>query len=269
MEKGYYMLDVHNVNNRRRNDFFGYHGGDRAWLNHHVDFTKDVIGLEIEVEIKRAFTRSTVVNEACSFGRILAEYDGSLSNERGAEFIFRAVQLEDIVDPEGFISKWSQYMRDKCKTWRQRHCGMHVSVNARNMTNLHTGKFCHFINSNHDLSIKLAGRDLGNYLKDYNNTTSEYFKNLIRNKDYPSRHFPAGKDGTRIEVRIFQSSSNFDRIKKNCEFVDAVKRWTKDERMVDMTTKNFIEFVYDNSERYATLSNTLYKSKSIQKLCSV
>lgn len=217
-----------------------YHGTPRHIFMKGVDFSNPgLIGLEIETLVNENNFTQTIKNvKKC--GPILAEEDGSLDYEFGVEFVFAPTTLDKIVEGE-WIHKAISILKHNAIGWGAgKGYGMHISINASVMSKLHVARFCHFINSHKSLCTKIAGRkgdswapyEPARYLKDY---------------DGRSR-CAAYRDKNRIEVRIFRSSLNWKRIRRNCEFVDSVREFTKITGVRNCTPKKYLKFLEGKGE---------------------
>lgn len=242
----------------------GYHGVNRKLFLKNVDFTDmNLLGLEIETYIPYYDTeKNEIITEACASRKILAERDGSLHAQYGVEFVFLPIPLSEIVE-DSFIHQWSKVLRKKaCKGWDAgTGYGMHISINAKSMTDLHCGKFCYFINTNEALCSEIAGRpsSMWQQYKDfkiprYKNTTQKYLAAARRSKD-------------RIEVRIFRSSLNWERIRRNCEFVHSLIYFTKDASASDLNMSNYLSFMQKdhNKKQYFQMRKYLGLTKQKQE----
>lgn len=236
-----------------------YHAVNRNTIYKNVNW-KDpsLLGLEIETYIKSGDVDETVMSLLKDTDDIIAEEDGSIDRNRGVEFIFKPVPFSDITE-DSFIGKWAKSLQSKSGvSWNAgRNYGMHISMNVGAMTELHIGKICHFINTNTNLAIKLAGRNSESWAAYQNYSKVTQWKYETDKYMATSR-----RSQKRLEVRIFRGSLNWERIRRNCEFLDAVRRFTKICGVNDLTQDKFIEFIqYNDNKKSYRLLNKFIKEK--------
>lgn len=224
-----------------------YGSNDRGRLFKNCDLKNPLImGIEMETLLKCDYDDvASVGNHAASLMGGFAERDGSLDDCYGIEFIFPPLTLDQIT-PDGPIGKWHAYLKGKATAWDAgRGYGMHISVNAGAMSQLHCCRFCLFINSNPDFCQKISGRgdewaEYADYpLRRYREETNKYLAASRRSK-------------TRIEVRIFRASLKWERIRRNCEFIESLLVWTKRCRVKNLNVANYIDFLKDK-DRYKNI----------------
>lgn len=229
----------------------GYHSGSRAFLNKGVDFDDPgLLGLEIETYVSDDVARN--VHNAINGLPILAEHDSSLSYENGVEFVFQPITLDKLTE-DSFVGKWAKSLRG-CSSkgfTAGPNYGMHINVNIGPWTKLHVGKFCHCMNSRdlRSLHERVAGRAENHYFR-YNNGRIKDFKH-----ETDKYLAAANRDNRRVEVRIFRSALNWDRIRRNCEYVDSFARFSKVVSMKDLNKENYFKFLNlpENKKRYQEL----------------
>jgi hypothetical protein len=230
-----------------------------------VDWSdKSLLGLEIEtfIDVDENDVEDVVLSVIKP--NISAEYDGSLHYRKGVEFIFVPIPF-DRIDDDCIIKSWAEQLTAKGgygwetkRLDRGNDYGMHISVNAGAMSQLHVGKFCHFIHTNRKLCTKIGGRSgrpiesWANFLdgSGYNSEKSsiEFWDRLS------GKYLAAAKrSNTRIETRFCRSSLHWPRIKRNCEFIDAIRNFTEVASVDDLDAQKFIQFVSDK-ETYPLLN---------------
>lgn len=233
----------------------------RSSFYNKVDFSNPkLLGLEIETFIQG--DRKSIYNtaiEAESFHFTMAEEDSSLAATNGVEFIFKPCVLQDTDDENHPLRKTVEYLRThKTLAWDAgRNYGMHISINANRLTRLHCAKFCYFINRNTQLCEIFAGRPECRW--------AEYLSGRLGNAGNlsPSKYLAARRDEKRVEVRIFRSSLFWPRVRRNLEFVDSVREYTKVASSQELNRESYIEFlnqqsnykIYRNVREFLGLNN--------------
>lgn len=236
-------------------DIPDYHDGDRNDLNDGIDWDRpDLLGVEIETYCQDPEDDR---DAALAVGECLGEKDSSLDDKHGVEFIFRATTLDDIHAAQADGSRAGSGILAVARVLKRRGAiawdagsgyGMHVSINAGAMTELHCAKFCRFINDNRPECETIAGRT--------ENRWAHYTPNSIvgTTKDRTKYVAAARRDDDRIEVRIFRSSLNPERIVRNCEFVDSVRVFTESASYGQLTFDRYRDWLAMPSQsRYAAL----------------
>lgn len=233
-----------------------YHDGDRDDLNDGVDWTRpDLLGVELETYCQ---CPEDDRDAALIVGDCLGEKDSSLDDAHGVEFIFRATTMAEIhaaaLSPtlaggSGILAVANVLKRRGAIAWDAgTGYGMHVSINAGAMTELHCAKFCRFINDNRQWCEAIAGRTENRWARYQPNSLVATTKN--REKYVAA----ARRDDDRIEVRIFRASLNADRIVRNCEFVDSIRVFTESASYGQLTFERYREWLAMPSQsRYAAL----------------
>lgn len=214
---------------------YEYHGGPR------FDFDRtdpSVLGLEIECYVKSDVDLDTFIQECMDIGGITPERDGSLDYNRGVEFIFKPVPFSQLTGSH--IEKWANLATGQVKAWKQSRYGMHISMNIGPWSRLHTSAFKNFVNENQPFFEKMAGREANGFCsyvdEDYHGSAVSRYEG-------------------RMEVRIFQSSSNFRRISLNCQLLDSLRNYLLDERLSRVSLKRFKQFSIQNTETHPLLAS--------------
>lgn len=195
-----------------------------------------ILGLEIETYVENL----DCIPDSLKLCKVVAERDGSLDHHHGVEFIFAPATLDQLT-PTCDIAKWAEYHRkNKTKGWNAgTGYGMHISINAKGLSDLHVGKILHFVNGNRTFCERIAGRAQNDSYFEYGcNSLAVDSKSL----DYKYRA-AAKRSKTRIEIRIFRSSLNFARIRRNFEFVDAIREFTRLNSYKNLNPQKFLQFI--------------------------
>lgn len=243
-----------------------YHNTNRNVLYEGVDFNaEDLLGIELETFIRGSSTQILdVATSAANKFHVAAERDGSLDHVHGVEFIFRPIEFSAL-NKENEVRSAVEYLAaNKTLAWDAgTGYGMHISINASKMNDLHVGKFCTFINKHRDLGERIGGRVAGNYhrfceaqIKDFRNTTEKYLAASRRSE-------------SRVEVRLFRATLHWPRILRNCEFVDSVRVFTSDTSMRELSVDNYLRWLAknNNAKKYRHLRDFLgiHRTKEIAR----
>lgn len=226
----------------------GYH---HTKINYPEDLAtrSDVLGIELETYQKQ-FEKAWAYFRKLRFasdGAFKFERDGSLDGRYGVELASIPYTLDEIrntasgcVWPK--LLKWSK--ENGGTAWDAGpNYGMHISLNKRMLTPIHTAKIVRFFASQKELCEKIAGRSESSYAK----FTAK--RRLPQERIEDSKYLAAAIRGDRIEVRIFRASLNWTRFVRNCEFVDAVRMFTQFCSIRKITEKEFIDWLSTPSNR--------------------
>ena len=211
-------------------------------------------GVELEMENRRETSISQITRALggpLGDGRYILCSDGSLNNG-GVELITLPYRLE-YHQQSDLWDKTLSAVRSIARSGRYTsHCGMHVHINRKALTNLTVGKMLVFINSRQTahLVTAIAQRDNGGYC-------ARYEKKLRNGWDERSGHTEAlgltGK-GT-CELRIFRGNLRKARVLKNLEFAHALCQWAMASSIKQLEKPDlFMTFVKDQKKRYPNLS---------------
>lgn len=233
----------------------GYHGQHRPWASISFKDAK-VFGIELETLAPTDSLRVSMANEARKLG-MLAERDGSLA-ERGLEIIAPPMTYEQVADTKGPWFKWIETAKAAGFTaWYALNAegdpggyGMHVNLNRRHFDPLHLEKLIFFINTQMELSRKVAGRSSRQYallapkiLGLGVHETNKYQAVAVRS---PSR----------VEVRIFRATMRWEGFLRNLEFTDACIEFTRKCANDAINSDNFLKWL-DEKKEYPNLKEFL------------
>lgn len=243
----------------------GYHGYNRSLYFKNINWKdSNLFGIEIETYINGDMTQ--VIKEACVSRKVLPERDSSLDSNRGVEFIFCPTNYHELIKEGSFLHNWCKVMQKyKCQGWTapvgNGSYGMHVSINAGAMSELHIGKFCHFIHGSSILCEKISGRSANRYARFEHSKLTHFRQNT-------DKYLAARRDAKRIEVRCFKSTLSWERIVRNCEFVHAVLVFTKEASVRRLNVENFLVFLDEerNYKQYRYLRKFLGLIKTKKEL---
>lgn len=187
-----------------------------------------------------------------------AERDGSLDSTNGVELVSAPVPYEKIIEESEKDNQWFALFlyakKSGARAWDMgKGYGMHLSLNRAKMDQNHGIKFSRLINSTKAMSEKIAGRRETQYARYYKPRT-------VEEQEYASEKYLACsfRSENRVEVRIFRASWKWERFVRNCQYVEAVRRYTKDCKMSDkeLDEKPFLDWLVNQSD-FAILSSFL------------
>lgn len=242
---------------------------------------------------------------------IIAEVDGSIDRTYGLELIGGPYSLKHYSEDN---TPWRTIADTARKIGSKGHnagdgYGIHLSISKSLFSTLHGAKFIVFFNQQSELCQLIAQRTTiysGDYgirkkIKDviyengetrrrnsyYDPVTREYkVMNALTYNSFgtaTNKYEPVRADNKRYEVRIFRSNLRWERILKNIEFVDAVKEYTREGSVVDISTPykgtaaflywlgknpgypNLKKFLVDNSSSFATVCSRAAETMSVSK----
>lgn len=230
-----------------------YHSRPRDWTVDMNDPT--LLGLEIETLFPEDEDMDAIALHATNYGKlpVIPEEDGSLDDE-GVEFIFKPISFKDLVD-NCYIHECVSRLSAKNVLGHDAGTGygLHISINAKPMANLHVGRFCMFFHNNKTFVEKIARRR-DHYFYRYNNhltvdgfeeETDKYLAATRRSKN-------------RVEVRVFRSTLSWPTIQASCQFVHSVRIFSENCGVDALRSANYLEWLSTQSG-YDVLNNYLSK----------
>jgi hypothetical protein len=211
----------------------GYHDHDVS-PSRPKSLADDVIGVEMETywtyadDIGNYMSREGLTPD----NGWKAERDGSLDSTHGVEIVSRPIPYAELIHAHDDNQWYSifQFARGKSRAWDMgKGYGLHLSINRARMSQLHAIKFSRFINGNPELCSAIAGRKQTDY--------AAYRKNELKSAErlIGSKYLAcAMRSESRIEVRIFRASWNWERFVRNVQFVESIRRYTRDCSLSDV-----------------------------------
>ena len=218
-----------------------------------------LMGIELEYEQSSGVSFNRHSKRHLAYAGYKTQYgivknDGSLDN--GAEFVTRPTTLRC---HRKFMDKFMD-LQPLNGMHTTRNCGMHVHLSKDSFTATHLAKFLVFfgVDDNYHLLKKVAGR---NYMSNtYCNNDSD-FKPKMGDIDseknvnfyagfYMNKYSPVNVKDNTVEVRIFSSSKNKNKIMARLEFCEALFRFTKHASVDNLTAENFLNWVCARSKKY-------------------
>ena len=258
----------------------GYHSSHSTAMNQPIDGLKDGqyrIGVELEVEAKSASLRREINRIKSNW--FMQESDGSLSDERGIEFVTIPLLPKDAKS----LKTWTpivEYLKDRATSWRSTRCGLHVHIgreafgkdeNERQAT---LGKLLFFYYENikpMDWNTKIFGRSTTYSERTFNCKESQAIKtlgmDLMKDKKIRDKVDKGLKETARVtryfdinvqnehtvEFRKGKGSICADRISAVVTYCDLMVRYCKKTAWDKMTTEGFVEYVKKNAPKTSML----------------
>lgn len=257
-----------------------YHSSHSTAMNQPIDGLKDGqyrIGVELEVEAKSASLRRKINTIKSNW--FMQESDGSLSDERGIEFVTIPLLPKDAKS----LKTWTpivEYLKDKATSWRSTRCGLHVHIgreafgkdeNERQAT---LGKLLFFYYENikpTDWNTKIFGRSTTYSERTFNCKESQAIKtlgmDLMKDKKIRDKVDKGLKETARVtryfdinvqnehtvEFRKGKGSICADRISAIVTYCDLMVRYCKKTAWDKMTTEGFVAYVKKNAPKTSML----------------
>jgi hypothetical protein len=209
-------------------------------------------GVELETLVKETDNVSLVYNKIVDRG-FLGERDGSLDSRRGIEIVGKPMTFEQ--NREEWLGLLES-LRGKVIGWMAgTGYGMHVSVNRKNLSRLHQGKFLVFIHANKSLCEKIAGRKEVHWCSYHPGKKVTDAKRVYDDK-YQAVSL---RSEERMEVRIFRSTLSPEGFMRNLEFVAAAVDFTRTHGISQLRESVFREWLRTGGRRkqYPNLFATL------------
>lgn len=203
------------------------------------------LGIENEVE-------GTEVSETLDLlGRdyAIAKSDSSIGDYEGGSDGFEIVTAPATV--EVHKERWSRFIARKPYSINAGKNGLHVHVSRKPLGELAVGKVVNFVNNpDHAREVTLmAGRGPVHWCKRIEKSVGEY-----KSQCYDKYQAVNLSHADTVEFRIFNATTNRDRLFARVEFVAALCRWAKYHAGVrDLTWARFAEHVAARRKDYPDL----------------
>lgn len=257
-----------------------YHSSHSTAMNQPIDGLKDGqyrIGVELEVEAKSASLRREINRIKSNW--FMQESDGSLSDERGIEFVTIPLLPKDAKS----LKTWTplvDYLKDRATSWRSARCGLHVHIgreafgkdeDERQGT---LGKLLFFYYENikpTDWNTKIFGRSTTYSERAFNCKESQAIKTLgmdlmkdkkirakvdkgLKDAANVTRYFDINVQNTHtVEFRKGKGSICADRISAVVTYCDLMVRYCKKTAWDKLSTEGFVEYVKKSAPKTSML----------------
>ena len=192
-----------------------------------------------------------------------AEEDGSL-NHGGVEIVTQPHSLAAFRE-----QPWEQLFgaltKAGARSWDDSSCGQHIHVCRRAFQGLlHQAKFATFLSLKENLPFVewAAGRRQNGYAMSPDTDGTATLSKIARRQ--PGTRTIVRGDGAKyrvvnlmhkdtIEFRLPKGTLNYQTFLKNLEFVDAVRNFTRDAKLTDLTAPAFFDYVVKHRKAYPAL----------------
>lgn len=257
-----------------------YHSSHSTAMNQPIDGLKDGqyrIGVELEVEAKSTSLRREINRIKSNW--FMQESDGSLSDERGIEFVTIPLLPKDAKS----LKTWTpivEYLKDRATSWRSTRCGLHVHIgreafgkdeNERQAT---LGKLLFFYYENikpTDWNTKIFGRSTTYSERAFNCKESQAIKTLgmdlmkdkkirakvdkgLKDAANVTRYFDINVQNTHtVEFRKGKGSICADRISAVVTYCDLMVKYCKKTAWDKMTTEGFVAYAKKSAPKTSML----------------
>tara|TARA_Y100001973_G_C5193522_1_gene332599 strand:+ start:611 stop:2275 length:1665 start_codon:yes stop_codon:yes gene_type:complete len=213
----------------------------------------------------------------------IATVDGSLTRNgnKGFELVSRPISFKAIqkLDLQNKLFRYKKYL----KSLNNSNCGMHVHMSRNSFSPLGMVKVAKIIYENREFSRFIAQRtetDLNewtpinrsqyeNLIKEivYQKDRDSFFKrgiNTVFGGKYNALNFSKRNDeglGVTIECRLFKSVMDNVFLRKNIEFLQALKEYSRVTSFKNVNINTFLGFVKSNYKSYENLNKFLNQNK--------
>ena len=235
-----------------------YHSNRNSYAPINSDWSrknKRFFGVELEVEVKSAFSRHERAknikefvddNFPCSMytEAVVFERDGSLDN--GFEIISQPMGLDK--HKELWLWTNESTITEGLRSHLTGTCGLHVHVSREGLTNLQIARAVYFVNhqANRHLIETVARRYNAGYCK----AKSKKISTAARAEDrYEMINLQNRKT---IEFRIFKGSLKYEAIIAAIEFCHAVLNFSATNSNLHLSTEAFLKFIFEHQNRADT-----------------
>lgn len=217
----------------RDTQMMGYHSNsrDRALRGD----TRELYGLEMEVTADSSSSRSRAiaqanVDEPTEF-RVDAERDGSLSDERGVEFITRRpMTAEALFQQDGWLDRFTSRITEAgVRVGEQpRGYGIHINVNCHGWSSYAKMAFCAAVNLGAEYHVAVAGRESGGGHYGAHNFSIGGGATPLQGWLYRGQPaYVRSENPDCIEVRTFQGTTNPETIRGYVRHLQDLRAFSK------------------------------------------
>lgn len=193
------------------------------------------LGMEIELEFADYLTDDCRLGNSAEEIMCAAVWDGSLDD--GVEIVTPPMDL-DAIHP--LLEKVHTSLIRRYDLHPEYTCGIHVHLSRRFLGKTGVANLSNFIYNpeNKKYLVNFAGRESDDYAS-YDRKDGKYCA-LNTSLDHT------------VELRIFASTNQLERLKQIAEFADAVAMFAKFVGSINLT--DFFDFIEQNKQRYPLLS---------------
>ena len=257
-------------------------GKIKAYTRANFDI-ENFYGIELEVALRSNCKKSKleIVNDILKDAKtsngkdiFYIVNDGSVCD--GFEIVsypmtYKAIQELDL---NALLFRYRKYV----KSLKTNNCGMHIHVSRNSFSNYNVLKAMNIVYKNKEFTRFVAERTT-NDLNQWAPITERHYRDvksaLIECKDYQSRIYKKyvkaivnskynamnfSKRQT-IEFRIFKGNLNNQNYRKNVEYIQALKEYSKVTSWKNVNINTFLGFVKSNYKSYENLNKFLNQNK--------
>ena len=257
-------------------------GKIKAYTRANFDI-ENFYGIELEVALRSDCKKSKleIVNEILKDAKtsngkdiFYIVNDGSVCD--GFEIVsypmtYKAIQELDL---NALLFRYRKYV----KSLKTNNCGMHIHVSRNSFSNYNVLKAMNIVYKNKEFTRFVAERttndlnqwapirdshyrDVKRALIDYKNETSGTYKKYVKaivSSKYNAMNFSKRQT---IEFRIFKGNLNNQNYRKNVEYIQALKEYSKVTSWSNVNINTFLGFVKSNYKSYENLNKFLNQNK--------
>ena len=277
---------IHSYSYKPHPRYFRLHNGIiKGFENPH--FHKNIyIGIEIETSIRQKYSKDiksivdNIIRSSEYRGKNLfyAKYDGSLGTY-GVEFVSHPMTYNAFlsIDWDEIFAKF----RSQIRSYSDDRCGIHIHLSRNVMSDFTMTKFMDLMYQNESFTELIAQRDTSEWARirnshfvNFKKVTSEMKHLKSDNYDkfikaqFGDRYSAINFNNTpTIEIRIFKGNLKTDRLKKNVEYLFAMREFCEFASLKDIKVKNFVGFVKSNFKAFPNLNRFLNQfNKSLKSI---
>lgn len=217
----------------------------------------------VELELKASDTEDCRSILELAEGRSwIAERDGSLDAELGIEVVAPPLSLGENLEQWGEVL--SSIRRSSLAVgWDAgKNYGMHVSINRKALSAFHQGKLLVFVNGEQGLCERVAGRSEVSWARYVKKSVG--FAKCSSGEKYEALSL---RSESRMEMRIFRSTTSKEGFARNVEFVAACVEFTRSAGVCELRESSFLAWLSkpDNCALYPSLFAHLFPTATSER----
>jgi hypothetical protein len=194
-----------------------YHKATRRWtLDVANRSTRAFYGFEIEVRFDDSDDRENFWSEhlGCNIN-FCGELDGSLNDDLGLEVVTRPFPMQELRAPVNVLRTLLTQLRNDGASGDETGYGVHITSNWGRLSPPHKIRMRKFIYTMKPLTIFVSKREETHYASFNDNLDDSHTAAHVRNREA-------------LEIRTFQSTTDYDRLMSYVEYIEALTEWTRD-----------------------------------------
>ena len=200
---------------------------------------------------------------------LYCKFDRSIGNDgmAGFEIVTHPCSFDWFGSEEGtnVIKRILDIKTYNCEAFRTNTCGMHIHISKTAFNSSHLYRFLSMIYNNQGFSKFISERtDLTNIQTYSSYTPFDDLKKMSKEMSNPhsreARHRAVNLScPNTVEVRIFKSTLEYERIMKNIEYCHSLYDFTKNNEQI--TVPNYISYVAENKSYFPNLHSFIKTMK--------